>query len=67
MVIDSYWSVEEGKYAKGRHFENEQLFKFTFSYQLPLAKFSVCLVSENHRLLSSSMNMLAPSIWTTLA
>jgi len=39
----------EGKYGKGCHFENEQLFKFTFSNQLSLAKFSVCLVSETHK------------------
>jgi len=36
----------EGKYVKGRHLENEQLFKFTFSNQLSLAKFSVRLVSQ---------------------
>jgi len=36
----------EGKYVKGRHLENKQLFKFTFGYQLSLAMISVCLVSD---------------------
>jgi len=47
-----------GKYGKGRHFENEQLLKFTFSYQLSLAKFSVCLVSEGHKSSTLTEKML---------
>jgi len=47
-----------GKYGKGRHIENEQLLKFSFSNQLPLAKFSVCLVSESHKLSILTENML---------
>jgi len=49
MAIRSYWSVGGGEICKGRHLENEQLFKFTFDYQLSLAKISVCLVFENHK------------------
>jgi len=47
-----------GKYGKGRHIENEQLFKFNSSNHLPPAKFSVCLVSESHKLSILTENML---------
>jgi len=48
----------KGKYGKGRHLENEQLFKFTSSYQLSLAKFSVRLVFETHKSSTLTENML---------
>jgi len=63
MEIDFDWSVEGGEIWKGRHFENEQLFKFTFSNQLLLAKFSVCLVSESNKSSTLTEKMLgSPAI-----
>jgi len=41
MIAIGRWG--KGKYEKGSHFEK---YKLTYSYQLSLAKFSVCLVSE---------------------
>jgi len=49
MAIDFYWSVKEGKYGKGSHFEKKRFYKFAYSYRLPLAIISVCLVSESHK------------------
>jgi len=59
----------EGKYVKGRHLENEQLFKFTFDYQLPLAMISVCLVSEGHKssILNEKMLWSSSICWSKLA